>query len=136
MLKTGLAFVVCTLCLLGLDFAWLSLTTEALYRPAMGSLLRTDFNLAPGAGFYVIYALALSVLVIRPALVQRWGYGELTLKSALLGLAAFATYDLTALAVIRDWPLILSFIDIAWGTFAAVVACNATALILKLLRQA
>ncbi len=135
-MKTGLAFVVCAISLLGLDFAWLGLTTETLYRPAMGTLLRTSFDLAPGAGFYVIYALALSVLIVRPALTQRWSHGELTWKAGLLGLAAFATYDLTALAVIRDWPLGLSLIDMAWGTFAAVAACNVTALILRALKQA
>ena len=134
-MKTLFAVVICVVCLLGLDVVWLGLATESLYRPAMGSLLRTDFNLLPGAGFYVIYGLALAVLVIRPVLTAEGGHGELTLKAALLGLAAFATYDLTALSVIRDWPLTLSFIDMAWGTFAAVVACNVTVVVLKALRQ-
>lgn len=135
-MNTLAAFVVCALCLAGLDFVWLGLTTESLYRPAMGSLLRNDFQLAPGIGFYVIYAFALVVLVIRPAVANGQGRGELTLKAGLLGLAAFATYDLTGLAVIHNWPVRLSFIDMAWGTFAATVACNVTALILKALRQA
>ncbi len=134
-MKTLVAFVVCALCLIGLDFAWLGLTTESLYRPAMGNLLRTRFDVAPGVGFYVVYALALAVLVIRPAVASGWKAGELILKAGLLGLAAFATYDLTALSVIRDWPVALSFIDMAWGTFAAVVACNVTALIVKALKQ-
>lgn len=134
-MKTVCAFVVCAACLVGLDVVWLGLTTESLYRPAMGDLLRYDFNLWPGVGFYVIYALALAVLVIRPVVAAKGGVGELTLKAGLLGLAAFGTYDLTALAVVRDWPQTLSFIDMAWGTFAAVAACNATALILKALKQ-
>ncbi len=59
----------------------------------------------------------------------------LSLRAGLLALAAFGTYDLTGLAVIRNWPVALSFIDMAWGTFAAVVTANTVALLLKMFRQ-
>ncbi len=132
-----IGYVIALVALLALDFVWLSLTGESLYRPAMGSLELAHFHPAPAIGFYLIYALGLSVLVVNPAV----GAGgpvnlrELTFKAAVFGLAAFATYDLTGLAVIRDWPRMLSLIDMGWGTFAAAVSANLTVLGLRLLGQ-
>jgi uncharacterized membrane protein len=132
-----IGYVIALVALLALDFVWLSLTGESLYRPAMGSLELARFHPAPAVGFYLIYALGLSVLVVNPA-VEAAGpvnLRELTFKAAVFGLAAFATYDLTGLAVIRDWPRMLSLIDMGWGTFAAAVSANLTVLGLRLLGQ-
>jgi uncharacterized membrane protein len=136
-MKAVLGFVIVLVALLGLDFVWLSLTGESLYRPAMGTLERVHPNLVPAVGFYLLYALGLSVLVVNPA-VEAGGpvnVRELTWKAAVFGLAAFATYDLTGMSVIRDWPETLSYIDMGWGTFAAAVSANITALGLRLLGQ-
>jgi len=133
MLRTyGLTFIIAAIVLLLLDVVWLGSTVNTLYRPNMAGLMRDDVNLAAGAGFYVIYALALSVVVIHPAVFRdRVAWTGLVTKAALFGLAAFATYDLTGLAVIRGWSPLLSAIDMAWGTFAAVTASLATAFLLR-----
>ncbi len=136
-MKAVLSYVTVLIALLALDFVWLTLTGETLYRPAMGDLEVLHPNLAPAAGFYLLYALGLSVLVINPA-IELGGpvnIRELTWKAAVFGLAAFATYDFTGMAVIRDWPQALSYIDMAWGTFAAAVSANLTVLVLRLLGQ-
>ena len=136
-MKAVFSYVIALAALLALDFVWLSLTGETLYRPAMGALERLQPNLTAAAGFYLIYALGLTVLVVNPA-VEAGGpvnFRELTWKAAVFGLAAFATYDLTGLAVIRGWPEALSYIDMGWGTFAAAVSANVTVLGLRLLGQ-
>ena len=136
-MKAILSYVIALIALLALDFVWLSLTGETLYRPAMGTLELAHFHPAPAIGFYLIYALGLTVLVVNPA-VEAGGpvnLRELTWKAAVFGLAAFATYDLTGMAVIRDWPQMLSYIDMGWGTFAAAVSANLTVLVLRLLGQ-
>ena len=133
----GLTFVISSVVLLLLDAAWLGTTVNILYRPSMAGLMRDDVNLAAGAGFYVIYAFALSAVVIHPAVFRdRVAWSGLVIKSALFGLAAFATYDLTGLAVIRGWSPLLSAIDMGWGTFAAVTASLATAMVLRLTKAA
>lgn len=132
-----LSYVIVLIALLALDFVWLTLAGETLYRPAMGALELAQPNLVPAAGFYLIYALGLSVLVINPA-IEAGGpvnWRDMTWKAAVFGLAAFATYDLTGLAVIRGWPHALSFIDMGWGVFAAAVGANLTVLVLRLLGQ-
>ena len=136
-MKAVLSYVIALIALLALDFVWLTLTGETLYRPAMGALEQVHPNLMPAVGFYLLYALGLSVLVVNPA-IELGGpvnVRELTWKAGVFGLAAFATYDLTGMAVIRDWPEALSYIDMAWGTFAAMVSANLTVLVLRLLGQ-
>jgi len=136
-MKGVLGYVIVLVALGALDFVWLSLTGDTLYRPAMGTLELVQVHPAPAIGFYLIYALGLSVLVVNPA-VEAGGpvnLRELTWKAAVFGLAAFATYDLTGMAVIRDWPRMLSYIDMGWGTFAAAVSANITVLVLRLLGQ-
>jgi len=130
-------YAIALVFMLALDFVWLSLTGETLYRPAMGALERAQADLGPAAAFYLIYVLGLNVLVIGPAAAAGAPVNarELTWKAAVFGLAAFATYDLTGLSVIRGWPETLSYIDMAWGTFNAAVTANLTMLVLRLLRQ-
>ena len=128
----GLTFLV----LMALDYVWLSLTGERLYRPEMHGMMRQDVNFAAAGGFYCLYATALSYLAIYPSLAGgRVEWKALSLRAGLLALAAFGTYDLTGLSVIKDWPVALSFIDMAWGTFAAIMTANIVAVILKLFRQ-
>ena len=136
-MKAALSYIIALLALLALDFVWLSLTGETLYRPAMGDLERAHANLVPAAGFYLVYALGLSVLVVNPAIEHGAPVNlrELTWKAAVFGLAAFATYDLTGMSVIRGWPEALSYIDMAWGMFAAAVGANLTVLVLRVLGQ-
>ena len=126
-----LAFIISLIILLGLDVLWLGATLDILYKPNMPGMVRPDPIIPAAIGFYLLYAFGLSYLVITPNLKS--GHLTLTLKAAAYGLAAFATYDLTGLATINNWSLKLSLIDMAWGTFAAIIATNATALILRAL---
>jgi len=70
------------------------------------------------AAFYVLYLAGLVVLVVLPAT----GASDALLRGALFGLVAYATYDLTNQATLRDWPWIVTLADLAWGTFVTAVA--------------
>ncbi len=134
----GLAFGLCIVILLVLDFVWLSATGDSLYRPAMADLMRATPNLIPAAIFYVLYAFAMTYLVLYPVLFggpDHYSLVDLSIKACLLGLVAYGTYNLTSLSVIRDWPVSLSLIDMAWGVVVSVIAANATAFTLKALGQ-
>ncbi len=102
----------------GLDFVWLSYAGEAIYRPAIGELLRSGFDAPAAVAFYLIYVFGLVFLAIRPAarLTQAMSRG------AVYGLCAYATYDLTNQATLRHWPLALSLVDMAWGTALSAIA--------------
>lgn len=121
-MKTYLAAYFFTLvAFLVIDFIWLSTMASRLYRPAIGDLLAENFRLAPAIVFYLIYAAGLTFLAVRPALIS----GEWTtalLYGAAVGFMAYATYDLTNQATLKNWSTTLTVADLLWGTFVSAAA--------------
>lgn len=120
-MRAVVTYFVTLLVMLPLDAVWLTLTGGA-YRRVMGDLLKPQFDMAAAAAFYLVYVFGVTVLVTAPS-------SKVTpaiLRGAVFGLTAYATYDLTALSVIRDWPLSLSLIDMAWGTVLTGIASGVT----------
>lgn len=135
-MKLVIIYAISLVVMLALDFVWLSATGNTIYRPNMQGLIREKINLLPAVGFYALFAFAVAYLIVLPAVSGgSLNYVDLSLRAGVLGLACYATYSLTGLSIIRDWPVNVSFIDMAWGTFAAVVTANATVFGLKLLGQ-
>ena len=118
MQKLVVAYLATLAAFCGRDFAWLSFASEAIYRPALGQLLRSGFDAPAAAAFYLVYVFGLVFLSIRPVarLTQAMSRG------AVYGFCAYASYDLTNLATLRHWPLKLSLLDMAWGTALSAVA--------------
>lgn len=106
---------ICVAVFFALDFAWLSTATERLYRPYLGDLLSDRPNLGVAAAFYLAFVVGIVALVVLPALRDGSLLGAVW-RGALFGFLAYATYDLTNLATVRDWPWQISLIDMAWGT--------------------
>ena len=124
MLKYLAVYFSFLLTLIVIDLIWLLGIAKNLYRDDMGSLMASEPKLLAGLGFYLLYALGSTIFVILPALSkQSWMYA--VQYGALFGFFCYMTYDLTNLAVIRDFPTRLAFIDIAWGS--AVTALSAAA---------
>lgn len=116
-----LAYVVTAVLFLGMDAVWLTLAGPRLYRPELGALMLETFRLAPAAGFYLLYVVGIVIFAIQPALVSgRWQTA--LLYGALFGFFAYGTYDFTNLATIKGWSSLVSFVDLAWGTFATGVS--------------
>ena len=107
--------------MLALDLLWLGLIAKPLYQQGIGHLMAERPNIPAAIAFYVIFALGLTVFAIVPhSLTGDWSK---TLGSAaLFSLVAYATYDLTNLATLKQWPLGLSLIDMAWGSLISTVA--------------
>lgn len=116
----------------GLDALWLGRVGRHLYDERLGELLAPRFN--PGAAvlFYVIYVLGITYFVTVPALEQ----GSLlkaALGGAFFGLVAYATWNLTNLAVLRGYPGSIVPIDLAWGTVATGATAALTYLVVRAL---
>ena len=94
------------------------------FQAQIGPILNPQPNLMAAAVFYAIYASGLVVLAVRPALQQR-SVGVAATSGAVLGLTAYATFDLTNLAVIQGWTLSLALLDMAWGTTLSWIAAVA-----------
>jgi len=118
-LAFGSTYLVAFLVLAILDAVWLGYVAREFYRRELGSLMADSIPIAPAAAFYVLYPLGLIVLALHPAPDTLVGA---FVRSAVVGLVAYGTYDLTNLATLRGWSLRLSMIDIAWGTLVSGAA--------------
>ena len=104
-----------------LDAVWLSLMGPRLYRPTLGDILLTNVNLPAAIAFYLIYPIGILVFATLPAL-KAGSVGPALMYGALFGLLAYATYDLTNQATLRNWTLQLTLADMAWGAVASGLA--------------
>ena len=109
--------------LIAIDLVWLLGIAKNLYRNEMGDLMASDPKLIAGLAFYLLYALGVCIFVIIPALSKQSLLYALQ-YGALFGFFCYMTYDLTNLAVIRDFPTRLAFVDIAWGSFVTALSAG------------
>ena len=116
----GVGTVVC----FGLDLVWIGVVARGFYQRHLGQLLRPDVRWVPAVLFYLLYVAALVVFVVAPA-IERQSAARAVLLGAFFGLAAYAAYDLTSLALIRDFPFIAAVVDLAWGATLSAVVCGA-----------
>jgi len=98
-----------------IDMVWLGVVAKGFYRRHLGSMLSPKVNWAAAILFYLLFIVGLIVFAIRPALVGGEPLKALFL-GALLGLISYATYDLTNLATLKDWPLVVTIVDLVWGS--------------------
>ncbi|HVP49718.1 MAG TPA: DUF2177 family protein [Candidatus Bathyarchaeia archaeon] len=110
---------------LALDMAWLGLVARNFYAKRIGFLMKTDINWTAAILFYVLFTIGLVLFVIMPAVGKNSWVHALSF-GALFGLIAYATYDLTNLATLKDWPLIVTMVDLAWGAVLAGSASMVT----------
>jgi uncharacterized membrane protein len=109
--------------LITVDLVWLLGIAKNLYREEMGDLMASEPKLLAGLAFYLIYALGVCIFVIAPALSKQSLMHALQ-YGALFGFFCYMTYDLTNLAVIRDFPTKLAFIDMAWGSLVTALTAG------------
>ncbi len=103
-----------------LDALWLLVLAKGFYADRMGFLFQKSINLAPVAAFYPLYALAVLLLVVMPA-VTHGAWVEALWRGALLGLAAYGAYDLTNHATIANWPVSVTIVDMLWGVCVTAI---------------
>ena len=111
-----------------LDALWLTQMFPLLYQPALGPILAPGLRLDAAVAFYLMYVTGLLLLAVRPTVLAGGGPKAAAMRGASLGAFAYATYDLTNQATLAVWPVHVSVIDIAWGTFASAAASAAGAL--------
>ena len=114
-MKFLVPYAIALILFVGIDLIWLGLIAKSIYRSEMGSLVTDNFNGWAGGAFYLLYPIGMVIFAIAPAL-ENGTWKDALLWGALFGFFAYATYDLTNLAVVKGWPVRLTFIDLAWGT--------------------
>ena len=115
------AYAGTALVMLVLDLLWLGVVATPLYQQGIGHLMADEPLIAAAVVFYALYPVGIVIFAVSP---QTGGssWGRTLAMAALFGFFAYATYDLTNLATLRDWPLRLALIDMAWGTFVSAAS--------------
>jgi len=106
-----------------IDMLWLGLAARSFYQQYLGFLIAPSPNWFAAILFYLLFVVGILVFVVLPGLEANSLKTTLS-RAALFGLITYATYDLTNLATLKDWPALLSIVDMLWGTFLSVsVSC-------------
>lgn len=108
-------YSLATVIFLAIDGVWLTLIAKSFYAKHLGYLMSTTPNLLAALIFYLINIVGIVVLVLQPALAEK-SMTKVIIWAALYGLCTYATYDLTNLATIKNWPVIITIVDLIWGT--------------------
>ena len=101
-----------------IDMIWLVLVAKNFYQRQIGFLMKPEINWFAAIIFYLLFISGLTVFVISPA-VEKHSWVYAILYGALFGLITYATYDLTNLATLKDWPLVVTVVDLIWGAVLA-----------------
>lgn len=130
MLTTLYSYGIALITFLIIDMFWLQIAAKDLYRRSLGGLLTDSPNLFAACIFYALFIAALVYFVIHPAQRDK-DFNRALVRAAALGGICYATYDLTNLAVLRDWPLSITVIDIIWGIVLSTAVTAITLIFLQ-----
>jgi uncharacterized membrane protein len=108
-------YAVAVVTFLVVDLIWLGVLARSFYQEQLGHLLRANVNWAAAFVFYAIFVGGIVVLAVWPA-VERQSLTHAVLLGALLGLVAYAAYDLTNLATLEGFPVTVAVVDLIWGS--------------------
>ena len=109
--------------LLVLDLSWIMGIARPWYQAGIGHLMAAEPALGAALAFYLLYPAGLLWFGVSPGAATP-GPGAASARGAAFGFFCYATYDLTNLATLRDWPVWLALLDLGWGT-AVSAACAA-----------
>lgn len=123
MLKYAVAYLSTAVVFFILDFVWLSTVATSFYRNRLPDVISTDVNYPAAVLFYLIFVAGIVIFAVSPAL-QTGRWTTALVYGALFGFMAYATYDLTNQATLKQWSTVVTIVDMAWGTFASAVSAS------------
>ncbi|MCX7310562.1 MAG: DUF2177 family protein [Hyphomicrobiales bacterium] len=114
----GLGYFAALVTMVAADMAWLGVMAPRFYKPTLGDIMLSGFNLPPAILFYLLYPIGIVIFAVNPAL-KSGSIGTALFYGALFGFFTYATYDLTNQATLRNWTVQLTIVDVAWGSVLA-----------------
>ncbi len=103
-----------------IDMIWLGLVARSFYRKHLGFLMSPSPKWIAAIIFYLLFIVGLLVFVVVPGL-ESGSLGITLARAALFGLVTYGTYDLTNQATLKNWPTLLTVVDLVWGTTLSVI---------------
>jgi uncharacterized membrane protein len=108
-----------------IDLLWIGVIAKGFYAKFIGGMMGDQVNWVAALAFYLIYIGGIVLFVLVPALKNGSGVLHVMVMGGLLGLFAYGTFDLTALALFKDWPFIVAVVDMVWGTLLTAATAAA-----------
>lgn len=124
------SFIVTFSVFMVIDLLWLGVVAQKLYQKYLGFIMTPNINWIAAVVFYIIFVIGMLYFAILPAL-EEMSLQKAILNGMIYGFITYATYDLTNLATLKDWPLTITIIDMIWGTTLAGLTSVISYLILK-----
>lgn len=124
------AYIAAVLAFLIIDGLWLGVIAKSFYSDHLGGLLRKNFLVFPAVAFYLIYTAGLVFLAVRPHQPDV-SLASVALYGALVGFLAYGTYDMTNLATLEGWPVMVSVVDVIWGTLLSASVASISSIYLR-----
>jgi uncharacterized membrane protein len=128
--KLIISYLLTTVVFFAVDMAWLGFIAKDLYKKHLGNFLSDKVNWPAAIIFYLLFIVGIFYFAILPA-VEKASLSKAIIAGALFGFFTYATYDLTNLATLKDWPLPIVFIDIIWGSVLTGIVSTAGYYIVK-----
>jgi uncharacterized membrane protein len=113
-----------------IDMLWLGLIAKNFYSAKLGHLMTPKVLWTPAFIFYMLFVAGILFFVVFPAL-QKGSWTYALGAGALFGLITYATYDLTNLATLKDWPLVVTLVDLVWGSVLSASTATLSFLIIN-----
>lgn len=113
-MKTVWIYLIATIAFFAIDMLWLGLVARSFYREKLAFIFTGDVRWPAAIVFYLLYIAGILYFAVNPAL-EAASLQKALINGALFGLMCYATYDLTNMATIQQWPLIVVVVDIIWG---------------------
>jgi len=119
---------------LAIDMVWLLAIAKPFYSKHLGYLMAPKPNLVAAFLFYALFVAGLMFFVVTPALTKG-SWTAALIPGLFFGLLTYATYDLTNLATVRDWPLVVTIVDLVWGSLVSGATSTASYFIIRLFKD-
>ncbi|MBL8063171.1 MAG: DUF2177 family protein [Anaerolineales bacterium] len=114
-MKLKLYFIT-LIAFLGIDSFWLGLVAPSFYSSQIGYIMADQPNFLAAGLFYLLFIFGMVVFIVEPG-VKEQTLMQAVMRGALFGLVTYATNDLTNLATLAGWPVLVTVVDLLWGTF-------------------
>ncbi|TYC64587.1 DUF2177 family protein [Stappia sp. BW2] len=126
------AYIATVLVFLAVDFVWLTQVSTRFYVDRIGHLMMERPNIVAAGVFYLFYVVGIVIFAVAPALKAE-SLAMAAILGGLFGLFTYGTYDVTNYATLRDWPISVVIVDVAWGTVLSAVSATAGYTITRLM---
>ncbi len=124
MTKYFVAYAATLVVMVALDMLWLGVIAKSFYMQGIGHLMAERPNVVVAVVFYIVYAVGIVVFAVAPGEASS-GWSRTLALGALFGFFAYATYDLTNLATLKNWPISVTLVDMAWGSLVSAASAAA-----------